>query len=67
MPKWDKAVVQRFVAAESAIVGRQLSLAGTEKAAWAGWRSIGKGVFDDYPSLLVEERSEEITALAAKL
>ena len=67
MPKWDHATQERFVAAEAALVNRQLSMAAAEKAVWAAWRNIGRGVFSDYGRLLVEQKFEDIVALTGKL
>jgi hypothetical protein len=67
MPQWDNATLHRFIDAEAALVNRQLELAASEKQVWAAWRNIGKGVFNDYGRLLVEQRFEDIAALAGKL
>jgi len=67
MPKWDDDAQRRFIAAEAALVNRQMSLAASEKVIWAGWRNIGKGVFSEYGRLLVEQKFDEIVALTAKL
>jgi len=67
MPKWDQDTIDRFVNAESALVTRQLSLAGINEHVWTAWRNIGQGVFNDYGKLLVENRFEEIVALVEKL
>lgn len=67
MWKWDAATVHRFAGAEAALVGRQKELAETEKVVWAGWRNVGKGVFDGYGRLLAEECFEEIERLVKAL
>jgi creatinine amidohydrolase len=67
MPTWDKATVARFADAESALVERQMTLAGQEKSVWAGWRNLGKGVLHDYARLLVERQFDGIAAIAEKL
>lgn len=67
MPRWDAATRQRFVDAEAALVDRQLALAASEKAVWAGWRNIGKGVLSDYGRLLTDEKFEEIVELTRRL
>jgi len=67
MPTWDPATVRRFAETEAALVTRQMTLAAEQKAVWAGWRNIGRGVFDDYARLLVERRFDDIIALVEKL
>jgi creatinine amidohydrolase len=67
MPRWDASTRQRFVEAEAALVNRQLELAVSEKAVWAGWRNIGKGAFSDYGRLLAEQKFEEIIELTRQL
>jgi creatinine amidohydrolase len=67
MPKWDKPTLHRFIEAESALVNRQMEMAGAEKVVWAAWRNIGKGIFNDYGRLLVEQKFEEIIALTKNL
>ncbi len=67
MPRWDAATRQRFIAAEAALVNRQLALAAQEKVIWTAWRNIGKGVFSDYGRLLVEEKFEQIAELTKAL
>jgi creatinine amidohydrolase len=67
MPKWDRGTVKRFVEAEAALVGRQMELAASEKAIWAGWRNVGKGVFDGYGRLLAAEKFEEIRGMSGGL
>jgi creatinine amidohydrolase len=67
MPRWDAAVLRRFIDAEAALVDRQMSLAASEKVVWAGWRNIGKGAFSAYGGLLAAEKFEEIVALTGKL
>jgi len=67
MPRWDAATRQRFVEAEAALVNRQLALAASEKAVWAGWRNIGKGAFSDYGRLLADQKFEEIVELTRQL
>ncbi len=67
MPSWDAATLERFIQAESALVNRQIALAQAGKEAWAGWRNVGQGVFDDYGRLLVEQKFEDIRALVEKL
>lgn len=67
MPQWDRATYDRFLAAEDAIVTRQMLLAGELDTVWGGWRNIQNGAFDDYPKLLEEERFEDIIRLSEKL
>jgi creatinine amidohydrolase len=67
MPQWDQPVLEKFMAAEGALVNRQLSLASSENNVWAGWRKIGQGVFSDYGRLLAEEKFDEIEKLTGKL
>jgi hypothetical protein len=67
MPQWDAVTRQRFVEAEAALVNRQLALAASEKAVWAGWRNLGKGVLSDYGRLLTDEKFEEIVELTRRL
>jgi creatinine amidohydrolase len=67
MPKWDAATREQFIEAEAALVNRQFALAAEEKKAWAGWRNVGKGVFNDYGRLLVEQKFDEILQLIRKL
>ena len=54
MPQWDRPVLEKFTAAEGALVNRQLSLASSEDNVWAAWRNIGQGVFSDYGRLLAD-------------
>jgi len=45
MPGWDANTLHRFIAAESALVDRQIELAGEKKIIWSAWRNVGKGDF----------------------
>lgn len=65
MPQWDAATRERFLHAESALVARQLLLAGREKSTWAAWRNLAP--MAPYGQLLVERKFEEIAGLAEKL
>lgn len=67
MPTWDDAMLARFIAAEQALVNKQMSLAGETGRAWAAWRNIAQGAFAAYPQLLTEGRFEEIVALVQEL
>ncbi|MHB8898788.1 MAG: creatininase family protein [Thermoguttaceae bacterium] len=67
MPTWDAATLEGFIEAESALVNRQVVLAGGDKQAWTAWRNLGQGVFDDYGRLLADQKFEEIVALVEKL
>lgn len=67
MPQWDTATREGFARAEAALVGRQLELAASRVDVWKAWRNMEQGVLDGYPGMLVEERFEEIAALAQKL
>lgn len=67
MPEWSQETLARFIDAESALVTRQIELAGAKKSAWEGWRNIGKGVFSGYGRLLAEEKFAEIVELVKKL
>ncbi len=67
MPQWDETTRQQFIAAEAALVNRQLSLAASEKNVWAGWRNVGRGVISDYGRLLAEEQFAKIVELTDKL
>jgi len=67
MPTWDDATLARFIAAEQALVDRQMSLAGETGHVWAAWRKIPQGAFAAYPRLLTEGRFEEIVALVQEL
>lgn len=67
MPRWDAAAVRRFVEAESALVARQLTLAGESGNVWQGWRHIGAGACAAYGRLLAEEQFDQIAALAETL
>jgi creatinine amidohydrolase len=64
MPKWDEPTREAFVAAEEAIVNRQVSLAASLKQVWAGWRNLGSGALRDYGRLLADARFEELRKLA---
>lgn len=67
MPQWDRATLHRFIQAESALVDRQIQLAGEEGKPWAAWRHIGDGVLKDYAQCLVERRFEAIVDMAKTL
>lgn len=67
MPQWDRATLDRFIAAEAALVNRQLTLAAAEKEIWAAWRNIGQGACSPYGRLLADEKFEEIVSLTEKL
>ncbi|MBN2325760.1 MAG: creatininase family protein [Candidatus Omnitrophica bacterium] len=67
MPNWGEEERRRFIAAESALVDRQLEMMGETKNAWAAWRHIPKGVFAGYGGLLAEEKFEEIIAMVKDL
>jgi creatinine amidohydrolase len=65
MPTWDYKTLDRFIAAEAALVARQLSAPRGKKAVWTAWRNLG--VMRDYGKLLAEGQFEEIKACVAKL
>lgn len=67
MPAWDAATVRRFADAEAALVSRQMTLAAQTRQLWAAWRHVAEGKVSDYGKLLVEQRFEDIAALADKL
>ena len=67
MPQWDQAARKRFLAAEAALVNRQLTLSAVERNVWAGWRNVGRGVFSDYGRLLADEQFERIVELTQQL
>jgi len=67
MPSWDRGALHRFTAAESAIVQKQMELAGDEKVLWTAWRNIGKDAFSDYGKCLVEQRFDEILKMIDQL
>jgi creatinine amidohydrolase len=67
MPKWDRATLDSFIEAESALVSRQFALAASEKNIWAAWRNIGKGALADYGRMLVEEKFADIANLTKTL
>lgn len=67
MHAWDAATVARFLAAEDALVTRQIALAAEHRNVWAAWRHIEKSVFAPYPALLAEGRFEEIVRLVESL
>ena len=67
MPTWDQTILDGFIAAEQALVNRQMTLAGQSGQAWTAWRSIGGGGFKQYAALLVKGRFEEIIALTREL
>ena len=67
MPTWDDAALAQFVAAEEALVGRQMALAGETGLVWSAWRKIPQGAFAAYPRLLVEGRFDEIATLVSEL
>ena len=66
MPGWDEKKIDRFVDAEAALVGRQLSAPRGKKNMWAAWKNNSTAM-RDYGKLLAEERFEEIKACVAKL
>lgn len=67
MPRWDTTTRHRFIEAEAALVNRQMALAAQGKAIWSAWRNIGRGVFNNYGQLLVEQQFEAIVQLTTKL
>jgi creatinine amidohydrolase len=67
MPQWDEVTRKQFLEAERALVDRQFSLASVEGKVWGGWRHIAKGVFNDYPRCLEEERFGDIVKLVEQL
>jgi creatinine amidohydrolase len=67
MPEWDPSVLEKFTAAEGALVNRQLSLAAAQNNVWAAWRNIGQGAFSDYGRLLADEKFDEIAGLTSQL
>ena len=67
MPKWDRETRDRFLAAEAALVNRQLALSAPPGGIWTAWRKIGQGVLADYGRLLAEGKFEEIVAQTQQL
>lgn len=67
MHAWDRHQREGFLAAEAALVNRQMAMAGETGKIWAAWRHIGDGVMDGYPAALTQCRFEEIIAAAARL
>ena len=67
MPAWDKTTVEKFITAESALVNKQIELAGQEKKVWAGWRNISKGAFARYGDFLSQGKFDEILELIKEL
>ena len=57
----------RFIAAEQALLDRQLALAQPGRGLWNAWRNIGQGAFNDYPEFLTTGKFEEIAKLVEKL
>jgi creatinine amidohydrolase len=66
MPTWNDETLDRFVAAEAALVARQLTAPRGKKQIWTAWRNVAT-VMRDYGAHLVAERFDEIEACAAKL
>ena len=64
MPAWDQQTIDRFAAAEQGLVTRQLALSGERGNPWAAWRNLDKKEVAAYPDHLVNERFEDIIALA---
>ena len=67
MPQWDRTTLDRFVAAEAALVNRQIGRASENRQSWAAWQHIGEGVFNDYGRMLADEQFEAIVELTEKL
>jgi creatinine amidohydrolase len=67
MPKWDKAMLARFIEAEAALVNRQMALSAPPAAIWSGWRNMGAGAFSGYGRLLADEKFEDIIELTKQL
>lgn len=67
MPAWDEETRRAFVAAESALVERQLELLGETGNPWEAWRTIPKGGFAEYGKLLTERKFEEIEKMIKEL
>lgn len=66
MPAWDDKKLDRFVAAEAALVAKQLSAPRGQSNIWTAWRNIGSAM-RDYGKLLSEERFEQIAECVEKL
>ena len=67
MPTWDHETLDRFVAAEAALVARQLAAPrGRPKALWTAWRNVARAM-RNYGKHLAAGRFEEITAAVAEL
>jgi creatinine amidohydrolase len=66
MPTWDDKALERFVAAEAALVAKQISAPKGKSNIWAAWRNIAS-VMRDYGKNVAEERFEEIKAAVAGL
>ncbi|MBN1818761.1 MAG: creatininase family protein [Sedimentisphaerales bacterium] len=66
MPRWDDPTLNRFVEAEAALVGRQLSAPRGKNAVWTAWKNAANAM-REYGKLLAEERFEEIRMAVANL
>lgn len=66
IPGWTGDKLEKYIAAEEAILNKQVEMV-TEETCWGAWRHIGAGVLDVYPELLCSENFEELKALADKL
>ena len=66
MPTWDYEMLDRFVAAEAALVAKQLTAPRGKKQLWTAWRNVAT-VMRDYGTQLVEERFDEIKASVERL
>lgn len=66
MPNWDNKTIDRFVDAEAALVGSQLSAPRGKKNLWTAWRNINTAM-KDYGKHLAAGEFEKIKAAVEKL
>jgi len=67
MPAWDTDTIDRFTAAEAALVARQLAAPrGGKDKIWTAWRNAAT-VMRDYGRWLAEEKFEKISAATTRL
>ncbi|NLH15108.1 MAG: creatininase family protein [Phycisphaerae bacterium] len=66
MPSWDSAKLDRFVAAEDALVTKQLTASRGNGPIWAGWKNNAVAM-RDYGRLLSDEKFEDIIAAVSRL
>jgi creatinine amidohydrolase len=66
MPSWDFAKLDRFIAAEDALVTKQLSAPRGKGGVWTAWKNNAVAM-RDYGRLLAEEKFDDILAAVARL